>query len=46
LPTPEHHAFGGYETWRARSSYLETQASVKINERLTAMLATLKQRAR
>jgi neutral ceramidase len=46
LPTPEHHAFGGYETWRARSSYLETQASVKINDRLTAMLATLKQRAR
>jgi len=23
LPTPEHHALGGYETWRARSSYLE-----------------------
>lgn len=45
LPTPEHHAFGGYETWRARSSYLETQASVKITERLTAMLAKLKERA-
>lgn len=45
LPTPEHHALGGYETWRARSSYLETQASVKISERLKAMLGTLKQRS-
>ncbi len=45
LPTPEHHAWGGYETWRARSSYLETQASVKITDRLKAMLAQLKQRA-
>jgi neutral ceramidase len=27
LPTPEHHALGGYETWRARSSYLEVNAS-------------------
>ncbi|MGH9160395.1 MAG: neutral/alkaline non-lysosomal ceramidase N-terminal domain-containing protein, partial [Vicinamibacteraceae bacterium] len=24
LPPPEHHELGGYETWRARSSYLET----------------------
>lgn len=30
LPTPEHHALGGYETWRAKSSYLETGASPKI----------------
>lgn len=45
LPTPEHHALGGYETWRARSSYLETEASVKISNRLKAMLAILKQRA-
>jgi len=27
LPTPEHHALGGYETWRARSSYLEVNSS-------------------
>ena len=27
LPTPEQHALGGYETWRARSSYLEVNAS-------------------
>ncbi|MFO7973531.1 MAG: neutral/alkaline non-lysosomal ceramidase N-terminal domain-containing protein [Candidatus Hydrogenedentota bacterium] len=27
LPTPEQHALGGYETWRARSSCLEVPAS-------------------
>lgn len=32
LPTPEHHELGGYETWRARSSYLEANASHKIME--------------
>jgi hypothetical protein len=30
LPTPAQHALGGYETWRARSSYLEVDASTKI----------------
>lgn len=30
LPTPRQHELGGYETWRARSSYLETEASDKI----------------
>ena len=30
LPTPEQHALGGYETWRARSSYLEVNASHAI----------------
>ncbi len=30
LPTPEQHRLGGYETWRARSSYLEVEASPKI----------------
>jgi neutral ceramidase len=30
LPTPEHHKLGGYETWRARSSCLEPEASTKI----------------
>jgi len=42
LPTPEHHALGGYETWRARSSYLEVPASTKIEEHLNALLAKLK----
>jgi neutral ceramidase len=30
LPTPAQHKLGGYETWRARSSYLEVDASEKI----------------
>ena len=30
LPTPEQHELGGYETWRARSSYLATDAEPKI----------------
>ena len=39
LPTPEHHKLGGYETWRARSSYLEVEASTKITRELKSMLA-------
>lgn len=42
LPTPEHHALGGYETWRARSSYLEVDASPKIVSRLLALVEKLK----
>jgi hypothetical protein len=42
LPTPEHHALGGYETWRARSSYLEVEASRKITARLLDLLASLR----
>lgn len=38
LPTPEHHALGGYETWRARSSYLEVDASTKIVKCLEEMM--------
>jgi hypothetical protein len=30
LPTPQHHEWGGYETWRARSSYLATDAEPKV----------------
>lgn len=30
LPTPAQHKLGGYETWRARSSYLEVDASEKM----------------
>ena len=39
LPTPEHHVLGGYETWRARSSYLEVDASTKILETLMELFA-------
>jgi hypothetical protein len=39
LPTPAQHALGGYETWRARSSYLEVEASSKITAALKELLA-------
>src|SRR5690606_40478148 len=39
LPTPAQHKLGGYETWRARSSYLEEQASDKILHTLFELLA-------
>lgn len=41
LPTPKHHALGGYETWRARSSYLETEASPKITATIYPLLDQL-----
>jgi len=41
LPTPRHHALGGYETWRARSSYLEVEASEKIVATLDELLRAL-----
>ena len=37
LPTPEHHALGGYETWLG-TSRVEVQASEKIRERLLSAL--------
>lgn len=42
LPTPEHHKLGGYETWRARSSYLEAEASVKITDTILELLKQVK----
>lgn len=42
LPTPEQHALGGYETWRARSAYLEVGAAPKITETLLELLNKLK----
>ena len=41
LPTPEHHALGGYETWRARSSCLEVDASTKIVAGLDELMERL-----
>jgi hypothetical protein len=41
LPTPEQHRLGGYETWRARSSYLEIEAAPKIFETVMDLLGTL-----
>ena len=43
LPTPKHHELGGYETWRARSSYLEKGASPKITTILFKLLDNLHQ---
>ena len=38
LPTERHHRMGGYETWRARSSYLEMRAAHKITGTLMRLL--------
>jgi hypothetical protein len=42
LPTPQQHALGGYETWRAVSACLEVDASVKIVQALEEMAASLR----
>ncbi len=42
LPTAEQHKLGGYETWRARSSYLEVEAADKIVEQLLKLMKSLK----
>lgn len=41
LPTAQQHSWGGYETWRARSSYLETAAAEQITAKLLVMLESL-----
>jgi hypothetical protein len=41
LPTPEHHALGGYETWRARSSYLGEKSSVEIERVIGELLGEI-----
>jgi hypothetical protein len=41
LPTAEQHALGGYETWRARSSYLEVDAAAKIAAKARELLGRL-----
>ena len=38
LPTSEQHKLGGYETWRARSSFLEVDASAKIEKAVGELL--------
>ncbi|TWU26277.1 Neutral/alkaline non-lysosomal ceramidase [Novipirellula galeiformis] len=39
LPTPEQHALGGYETYRAKSSYLAIDAEPQIRKTLLELLA-------
>jgi hypothetical protein len=41
LPTPEQHALGGYETWRAKSSFLEVRAATRIEQAALGLLAKL-----
>lgn len=43
LPTPEHHRLGGYETWRARSSYLEANAAIYIERTIQQLLREAEQ---
>ncbi len=38
LPTAQHHEWGGYETWRARSSYLSVDSEAKVRETLLKLL--------
>ena len=40
--TPDQHKLGGYETWRARSSYLEVDAAPKITATLLELLNSVK----
>jgi neutral ceramidase len=41
LPTPRQHAWGGYETWPARSAYLEVDAAPKIRDAVLALLGSV-----
>ena len=43
LPPPEHHALGGYTTWRARTSFLEEEAEPKIVTELLRQLQGLRE---
>jgi neutral ceramidase len=38
LPTPQQHELGGYETWPARSAYLEPQAEPQIRATILDLL--------
>ena len=41
LPPPEQFPLGGYTTWRARTSYLETNAEPRIRGVIGELLKTL-----
>lgn len=41
VPTEEQHALGGYETWRAKSSFLEVGAATQIEKKALELLARL-----
>jgi hypothetical protein len=41
LPPPDQFPLGGYTTWRARTSYLETNAEPRIRGVIVELLKTL-----
>jgi len=41
LPTVKQHKLGGYETWRARSSYLEVEAAPKVTKTVLELLGEI-----
>ncbi len=41
LPSEKQHEGGGYETWPARSSFLEVKAESKIRDRVISLLSKL-----
>ncbi len=43
LPPPDQFQYGGYTTWRARTSMLEHNAEPKIRKKLQEMLTHIKQ---
>lgn len=43
MPTPQQHAWGGYETWRAKSSYLDVDSEPKVRSKLLELLRTVSQ---
>lgn len=44
LPTREQHALGGYETWRAKSSYLAVEAEVLVRRTALELLEAVAKR--
>jgi hypothetical protein len=42
MPTARQHEWGGYETWRARSSYLEKDAASKVVNTLIDLIGQLR----
>ena len=44
IPPPEQHELGAYETFRLRTSFLETNATVKLTDRLAEMVEKLRVR--
>ncbi|WP_461786562.1 LamG domain-containing protein [Prosthecobacter sp.] len=46
IPPPEMHAWGGYNTWAARSAGLEVMAEPKITQAVIGLLETVSQAQR